>query len=114
MSTANTTTAAKSSIVDTVKGYMLAVKAYFIGKYTWAVSKLPTKLAYGFAACALLIGGLAYIGSRDAPAPEALVENARTRLAPLASADDGVAQAATYVRDGVDSGIDAIAAYLGW
>lgn len=114
----NTTTtaaapAAKATIVDTIKGW-----------YTWSVSRLPTKkqLAYGLVACALLIvacalliGGLGYyVGSQDGGRPESIVENARARFTPLASADDGVASLATAARDGVDSLADKVAAYLGW
>jgi hypothetical protein len=50
----------------------------------------------------------------DAPAPEAIVEVTRTKLAPLASADDGTAKMVVVARDAVDSGIDKVAAYLGW
>jgi hypothetical protein len=115
MSTTATAPAAKTSVVDTIKGCYAAVVSFFVARYTWVKSKLPTKTqaAYGLVACALLFGFLAYMGSQDTSAPSEIVENARQAWAPLASADDGVSKASVYARDGVDRGFDWVMAKIG-
>jgi hypothetical protein len=77
--------------------------------------RLPTRkqVGYGVVAIICVLVGLGYLGS-STPEPTAIVEVTRTRLAPLAAADDGVVKMSVAARNGVDAGFDAVAAYLGW